>query len=92
MAGTFQFLVICFCILVPACTVKVKVVAVKICAVKFHCSLLRCEYTAKNHMSIENFYFLLKNHTNQILFRELGGLQFSVGVSTRHSMQFAASS
>ena len=29
-------------------------------------------------MSIENFYFLLKIHTNQILFGELGGWRFVV--------------
>jgi len=61
MAGTFQFLVICFCILVPACTVKVKVVAVKICAVKFHCSFITLRIYGKKPYVNRKFLFFVKN-------------------------------
>ena len=59
MAGTFQFfLICCSSILVPALTVKVKVVTIKICAVKLHCFFVDVNVQEKFILSIENFNFL----------------------------------
>jgi len=65
MAGTFHFIYMFFLfILVPSLTVKVKVVTVKICAVKLHCFICAVNVHVKMYLSIVNFIFLKINGQN----------------------------
>jgi len=62
-------LYVCYCILVPALTGKVKVVTIKICTVKFHFVFV-CDVNVRVKMvlSIENFIFLKIEGVNRIKF------------------------